>query len=83
MDPLNKEFRENSSEVYDRVRVTDLVYRDEKLRRTVLSRAKGIGTMLNDRELYCDPRKSVEDSDIRQGFSRKARSESHAASGYR
>jgi cytochrome P450 len=55
LDPV---FRENPHDLLDDLRHRDPVHQDRVFDRVVLTRAKDIGALLNDRTLAADPRKS-------------------------
>jgi cytochrome P450 len=61
-NPLDPKFQENPHAVYDPLRASDPIYRDTELKRVLFTRAKDIGEVLNDREVFSDPRKSLPDS---------------------
>jgi cytochrome P450 len=68
LNPLDPKFREDPHAVYDPLRATDPIYRDTELKRVLLTRAKDVGEVLNDREIFTDPRKSLPDSYLRRVF---------------
>ncbi len=68
LNPLDPQFQENPHAVYDALRAQAPVYRDTVLNRTILTEAQDIGDILNDREIFCDPRKSLPDSYLRLVF---------------
>jgi cytochrome P450 len=55
LDPV---FRENPAGPLEALRLSDPVHKDRKFDRVVLTRAKDVATVLNDRTLAVDPRKS-------------------------
>jgi len=61
-NPLDPKFQEDPNAVYDPLRATHPVYHDTEKNRVLVSRAKEVGEMLNDREIPCDPRKTRPDS---------------------
>lgn len=67
-NPLDPKFQENPHAIYDPLRASDPIYRDTQLKRILFTRAKDVGEILNDREIPCDPRKSLPDSYLRRVF---------------
>jgi cytochrome P450 len=63
---LNPEFRNHPQGILDEVRSTHPVLQDETSKVVVLTRAADIAKTLNDRDIYCDPRKSDPDSVLRR-----------------
>ena len=59
---LDPEFRENPSSHLDVLRSREPVHRDRMFDRVVLTRARDVGAVLNDRTLSSDPRKSRQGS---------------------
>ena len=55
---LDPTFRENPHEYLDYLRLTDPVHQDREFDRVMLTRAPDISSILNDRTLAADPRKS-------------------------
>jgi cytochrome P450 len=66
LNPLDPKFWENPHAVYDPLRATDPIYRDTELKRVLLTRAKDVTQILNDREVFADPRKTLPDSYLRR-----------------
>jgi cytochrome P450 len=67
-NPLDPSFQENPHAIYDPLRAADPIYRDKELKRVIFTRAKDVGAVLNDREIPCDPRKSLPGSYLRRVF---------------
>jgi len=61
-------FQENPHAIYDPLRASDPIYRDLEGKRVLVTRAKDVGEILNDRKIPCDPRKSLPDSYLRRVF---------------
>ena len=67
-NPLDPTFQKDPHAVYDPLRATHPVYRDTEKKRVLVTRAKEVGELLNDREIPCDPRKTRPDSYNRRVF---------------
>jgi cytochrome P450 len=65
---LNPKFRECPDAFYERLRTEAPVYQDRGCDRVVLSRAKEIGSVVNDRSLVADPRKARPTSLLRHAL---------------
>ena len=63
---LNPEFRNNPHRILDEIRSSHPVLQDESSDTVMLTRAKDIAQVLNDRNVDCDPRKSSPDSVLRR-----------------
>ncbi|ADV84859.1 cytochrome P450 [Terriglobus saanensis] len=66
--PIDPTFQDNPHAIYDPLRATEPIFHDTKLNRVVLTRAKDVGEVLNDRETLADPRKSLPDAYARRVF---------------
>jgi cytochrome P450 len=63
---LNPEFRNHPQRVMDELRSTHPILLDESSNVVILTRASDIAKIINDRDVYCDPRKSDPDSGLRR-----------------
>ena len=63
---LNPEFRNDPQRVLDEIRSTHPILQDEASKVVVLTRAADVVKVINDRDIYCDPRKSEPDSRLRR-----------------
>ncbi|ADV84860.1 cytochrome P450 [Terriglobus saanensis] len=68
INPIDPKFNENPHATYDPLRSTDPVYRDTVLNRILVTRAKEVGEILQDRQIPCDPRKTLPDAYARRTF---------------
>jgi len=66
VSPLNPEFRNHPQRVLDEIRSTHPILQDESSKVVILSRAADVVKVINDRDIYCDPRKSDPDSRLRK-----------------
>jgi cytochrome P450 len=63
---LDPEFRNHPQRVMDELRSTHPILLDESSKIVILTRAADIAKVINDRDIYCDPRKSDPDSGLRR-----------------
>ena len=67
-NPLDPKFQENPHAIFDPLRAAHPVYHDTEQKRVIITRAKEIAEILNDREIPCDPRKAHPDSYLSRVF---------------
>lgn len=63
---FNPEFRNDPQRVIDELRSTHPILLDESSKVVILTRAADVAKVVNDRDIYCDPRKSEPDSRLRK-----------------
>ncbi|AEU36205.1 cytochrome P450 [Granulicella mallensis] len=63
---FNPEFRNHPDQILDQIRSAHPVLHDESVDAIILTRAKDVAQVLNDRNIDCDPRKSSPGSRLRQ-----------------